>query len=101
MGSRNFQKGCYKSCWQPLLSNRSCVSDLYRHSVKQRYTSHYPINPLTCCYLVTISFPQRQERAKETTVTHLTDCALVHMENLHGGENNFICRKYFIKIWPQ
>ena len=37
------------------------VCDLCRQSKSRKYTSHYPINPLTCCCLAIISFPQRWE----------------------------------------
>lgn len=63
------KKGYYKSCWQLCVST-GVVCDLCRQSKSQKYTAHYPINPLTCCCLAIISFPQRWEGRGEATAPH-------------------------------
>lgn len=75
------------------------VCDLCRQSKSRKYTSHYPINPLTCCCLAIISFPQRSRRQRETKTAPCRQIVL-WCPWMIWGENHFIHSKCSVKLGP-
>lgn len=104
VGSRGvgtFRNAATKAIGSHHVSKRLCVYDLCRHSMRQKYTSHYPINPLTCCYLAIIFFAQGWEGRGKKQQYHTKQIVLWYPWVIRG-ENHFIHRKYLLhKIWPQ